>query len=122
MKWRRLLCSLFALFFLSVTLVYSSGQGVTPAAAPDQAVPKPPKPQFFAGQVVESDTVHVKVSRNLVGRPLETRVFVLDAKTKTPKGGVKLKSRVTVRYEHLPEHDLALEIQVRPLSHTPKSS
>jgi hypothetical protein len=83
---------------------------------------KPPKPQFFAGLVVEADGEHVKVSRNLVGRQPETRVFVMDNKTKTPKGGIKLKSRVTVRYEHLPEHDLALEIQVRPLNRTPKSS
>jgi hypothetical protein len=64
----------------------------------------------------------VKVSRDLVGREPETRIFVLDAKTKTPKGGIKLKSRVTVRYQHLPEHDLALEIQVRSFNHAPKPS
>jgi len=90
-----------------------SAQDVPP---PD--VPKPPKPQFFAGVVVEYDSEHLKVSRSLVGRPAETHVFALDPKTKISKGGIKLKSRVTVRYEHSPERDLALEIQVRP----PKSS
>jgi hypothetical protein len=91
-----------------------NAQGLTP--------PKPPSPQFFAGLVIETDAVHVKVSRNLVGRPPETRVFVVDGKTKTPKGGVKVRTRVTVRYEHLPEHDVALEIQVRPQAHSAKTT
>jgi hypothetical protein len=64
---------------------------------------------------MEADALHIKVTRDLVGRPTETRVFALDVKTKTPKGGIKLTTRVTVRYQHLPKQDLALEIQVRPL-------
>jgi hypothetical protein len=86
------------------------------------APPKPPKPQFFAGQVIEVDAEHVKVTRTSVGRAPETHIFALDAKTKTPKGGIKAKTRVTVRYEHWPERDLALEIQVRPLNHTQKTT
>jgi hypothetical protein len=109
MKRRQLICSLFV-----PLLIAAQEPGVLVA-------PKPAKPQFFAGLVIEVDADHVKVSRNLVGRPPETHVFAIDGKTKTPKGGIKLKTRVTVRYEQLPEHDLALEIQVRPASHSPKT-
>ncbi len=98
-----------------LALVLLTGFSLYPQTAADP-VPKPPKPQFFAGQVMEVDATHIKVTRNLVGRPTETRVFVVDGKTKTPKGGIKLKTRVTVRYEHLPEQDLALEIQIRPVN------
>jgi hypothetical protein len=71
---------------------------------------------------MEVDSDHVKVTRTSVGRPPETHIFAIDAKTKTPKGGIKAKSRVTVRYEHWPDRDLALEIQVRPLNHTQKTT
>jgi len=84
--------------------------------------PPPPKPQFFAGVVIEYDSEHLKVSRSLVGHPAETHVFDLDPKTKISKGGIKLKSRVTVRYEHGLEHDIALEIQVRPPKATQKTT
>jgi hypothetical protein len=120
MNWRNLTCSLPALLLLLGTTAYPYLR--LQNAPPAVVAPKPPKPQFFAGQVIEADAGHVKVSRDLVGRQPETRVFVLNAKTKTPKGGVKLKSRVTVRYEHLPENDLALEIQVRSFNRTPKPS
>lgn len=121
MKWCILLCLVLALCLLSGATADSNAQG-TANKNPIAVAPKPPKPQFFAGQVIEADSAHVKVARNLLGRAPETRDFVLDNNTKTPKGGIKLKTRVTVRYEHQPERDLALEIQVRPLNHTPKTS
>jgi hypothetical protein len=33
-----------------------------------------------------------------------------------------VKSRVTVRYRHLPDGDVALEIQLRPSTHPPRAS
>jgi len=122
MKRCNLLSLAIALVLLSGVAALLHAQDAGKAPASDVVNAKPSKPQFFAGEVVEADAEHVKVSRNLLGRAPETRVFVLDGKTKTPKGGIKSKSRVTVRYEHLPEHDLALEIQVRSMSHTPKAS
>ena len=76
--------------------------------------PTTPRPQFFAGSVVEIAQDHIKVSRTLVGRPTETRTFVVNAGTKMNKNAVKAKTRVTVRYKRMPEGDIALEIQVRP--------
>jgi hypothetical protein len=54
------------------------------------------------------------VSRKLVGRPLESRTFLIDANTRMNKASIKVKSRVTVRYQRRPEGDLALEVQARP--------
>lgn len=108
LNWRKWSRVVLALVLLSGFSLYSQ--------APADAASKPPKPQFFAGQVMEVDATHIKVTRNLVGRPTETRVFVVDSNTKTPKGGIKPKTRVTVRYEHLPKQDLALEIQIRPVN------
>jgi hypothetical protein len=86
------------------------------AQSPETPAPAAPvaKPQFFAGAVTELDESHIKVSRKLVGRSLESRTFLIDSKTKMNKNTIKVKSRVTVRYRREPEGDLALEVQVRP--------
>lgn len=72
------------------------------------------KPQFFAGTVTELDESHIKVSRKLVGRPLESRTFLLDSNSRMNRTAIKIKSRVTVRYRRRPEGDLALEVLARP--------
>jgi hypothetical protein len=94
--------------------------GPVEALAQDPETPPPAapaaRPQFFAGTVTELDESHIKVSRKLVGRPLESRTFVIDAKTKMNKITIRVKSRVTVRYRRQPDGDLALEVQVRPAS------
>jgi hypothetical protein len=81
-----------------------------------------PRPQFFAGTVTELDTEHVRVSRTLVGHPPENRRFQINAQTKMNRSAIKVKSRVTVRYRHLPDGDVALEIQLRPSTHPPRAS
>jgi hypothetical protein len=83
------------------------------AQNPDTPAPAA-KPQFFAGAVTELDESHIVVSRKLVGRPLESRTFLIDSKTKMNMSVIKVKSRVTVRYRRRPEGDLALEVQARP--------
>jgi hypothetical protein len=69
--------------------------------------------EFFAGVVSHIDAKRINVSRTLVGRSPESHAFVIDPSTKMPKG-IKNRTRVTVRYEHRPEGDFALEIQIRP--------
>ena len=93
------------------------------AQNPETPAPVVPaaKPQFFAGAVTELDESHIKISRKLVGRSPESRTFVIDSKTKMNKTAIKVKSRVTVRYQHIPEGgDLALEVQVRPAARPSK--
>jgi hypothetical protein len=90
-----------------------------PAQAP--AAPAPPHAQFFAGTLIELDATHIKVTRTLVGHPTESRSFVVTPLTKMNKSVIKLRSHVTVRYKRLPEGDVALEIQPRPvLPRSPK--
>jgi hypothetical protein len=85
-----------------------------------QAVTPTPKPQFFAGVVSHIDAKRVNVSRTLPGRSPESRAFAIDGATKIPKG-IKPRTRVTVRYQHMPEGDLALEIQIRTAERVTKA-
>jgi hypothetical protein len=91
-----------------------------PAGA--QSTPAPlPKAQFFGGTVVQLDSQHITVSRTAAGRAPERRTFVITSKTRMSRS-VRVRTRVTVRYRHLPEGDIALEIQIRPLMRTPRVS
>ncbi|HEX3683483.1 MAG TPA: hypothetical protein VHU83_13180 [Bryobacteraceae bacterium] len=94
-----------------------------PESSPSPApAPAPlPKPQFFGGTVTALDAQHISVSRSSPGKAPEHRTFLINAKTKMTKS-VKVKSRVTVRYRHMPEGDIALEIQIRPLMRFPRAS
>ncbi|HSU33344.1 MAG TPA: hypothetical protein VLJ11_19105 [Bryobacteraceae bacterium] len=76
------------------------------------STPKP-KSQFFAGVVTGLSPGLVVVSRTIPGRPPEHRTFLVTPQTKRP-GGLRLRLRVTVRFQRLIEGDVALEIQVRP--------
>jgi len=111
----------------AAALILSFGALSVPAqtAANDQAAPAAqptPRPQFFAGTVVELDASHIKVTRSLVGRPTESRSFAINPATKMNKAAIKLHNRVTVRYKHLEQGDVALEIQPRPvIVRTPKA-
>ncbi|HMJ61953.1 MAG TPA: hypothetical protein VK493_09335 [Bryobacteraceae bacterium] len=106
--WRIVAC-LAAVILMHGPVAVLAQNPEAPLAAPAA------KPQFFAGAVTELDESHIKISRKLVGRSPESRTFVIDSKTKMNKTAIKVKSRVTVRYQHLPEDgDLALEVQVRP--------
>jgi len=103
---------LLAAVLLECGLAWAVPQAPENTLAP--APPAVPRPQFFAGSVIEIGQDHIKVSRTLVGRPTETRTFVVNASTKMNKNAVKARTRVTVRYKRMPEGDIALEIQVRP--------
>jgi hypothetical protein len=109
--------SVALLLSLAVAMPQSPDKPVTVA----EVAPQPPaKPQFFAGSLVEIDEQHVKVSRMLIGRPNQVRIFRIDAKTKINRASMKVKARVTVRYLRLPDGDIALEIQLRPAVHAAK--
>ena len=69
--------------------------------------------QFFHGTVTHFSTEFVTVSRSLVGKRPESRRFLILRTTKMRRG-LHLRAKVTVRYKHLPEGDVALEIQIHP--------
>ena len=85
--------------------------GETSPSVPQSAA-APAKAQFFSGTVTQLDKKHITVSRTLVGKPAETRVFLIQPATKVAKS-VKAKAKVTVRYTHEKSGDVALEVQVR---------
>ncbi len=90
------------------------GAVLTWAQTPGAPPPAPARAQFFAGTVTELDEQHVTISRALVGRAPEARTFAINGKTKVNKLALKVKARVTVRYQHLSQGDVALEIQIHP--------
>src|SRR5437868_5523950 len=77
--------------------------------------PRNPKPQFFAGTVTALDSKQITVSRTPVGHSPEHRTFLINPKTRMNKSALKLRSRVTVKYQHLATGDVALEIHQEPL-------
>jgi hypothetical protein len=92
-----------------------------PSGTPQPSAPSPSHAQFFAGSVVELDATHIKVTRTLVGRPTEIHSFSINAATKMPKTAIKPHGRVTVRYKHGEDGDIAVEIEPRPVTtHLPK--
>jgi len=115
----------FGVGFVVVALFCGAVFGGAQSSTSDptsQPAPPPAHAQFFAGVVVELDENHIKVTRTLVGRPTESHSFAISATTKMNKAAIKLHNRVTVRYKRLPEGDVALEIQPRPIIvRTPKS-
>jgi hypothetical protein len=105
-----------ALLFWSA--LHLPAQNTQPAAPPAS----PPKSQFFAGTVAGLDDQHITVSRTLIGHPEETRTFLINTKTKLNKSALKVKLRVTVRYQHEPEGDVALEIRIHSPTRSTKPS
>lgn len=81
--------------------------------APPTPTP-PPRPQFFAGTITSITSQQITISRTLVGHQPDTRSFQLTPKTKLNKNSCKPNTKVTVRYQHLPEGDIALQVLVHP--------
>jgi hypothetical protein len=105
MMWLKVTGALTALLLCSALFMQAQPAGI-------QGAPVVPKAQFFAGIVTDLSREHVTVSRSLAGRPRENRTFLISRQTRMSRP-LKVRSRVTVRYRHLPEGDVALEIQVR---------
>jgi hypothetical protein len=94
-----------------------------PVPAPAQPPPAQsgPKHLLFGGTVTQLDSQHITVSRTLPGKNPEHRTFMITGKTRMSRA-VKLRSLVTVRYRHLPDGDVALEVQLRPSMRGPRAS
>lgn len=108
--------------FAALVLLLGATVVLAQAPEPENPVPPPPaKPQYFSGSVVDFDPKHITVSRTLVGKGPETRTFQITPTTKVSRS-LRVKTRVTVRYQHLPEGDVALEVQVRWQWKSPRSS
>jgi hypothetical protein len=90
----------------------------TPAPPPtpgqeQNPTPPPSRPQFFAGTVTALDATSITVSKLVVGKAPEQRTFAITPKTKVSRS-VKVKSRVTVRYQRQADGDVALDVLIHP--------
>jgi len=70
---------------------------------------------YFTGNIVESASDHLKVSRRLQGKT-EDHVFKMTTATKIEQGRIRLKERVTVRFISGDDGDVAILVIVRPTS------
>jgi hypothetical protein len=85
------------------------------ASAPqtNTAPPAPaPRPQFFAGTVTAITDDQIIVSRTIVGHQPDTRTFQITPKTKLNREICKPDAKVTVRYQRLPQGNVALQVLV----------
>lgn len=67
---------------------------------------------FFSGTVAEFNEKHVVVLRTVLGKP-EKHTFLIDTTTKM-EGKLRLKVRVTVKFETSEAGDVAKLVRVRP--------
>jgi len=93
-----------------------AGTGTSPPATSTVPPAPAPRPQYFAGTLVSITHDQITVSRTLVGHPPDTRTFQLTPKTRLNRANCKLNAKVTVRYQHLPEGNIALQVLVHPSS------
>ena len=112
-----------ALFLCTICGLAQANSTVTqpPTSSPHQ--PQQVKPQLFGGTITALSSQQITVSHASIGHSAERKTFLINAKTKLNRAVLKLRSRVTVRYQHVPEGDVALEILLQPSSpHSAKLS
>jgi hypothetical protein len=117
------LCTLALLFAVGFASVCAQNPETSTATTPQQtnttSPPAPSRPQFFAGTVTAITDDQLIVSRTIVGHQPDTRTFQLTPKTKLNRSVCKPDAKVTVRYQRLPEGNVALQVLVHPESKAP---
>lgn len=67
------------------------------------------------------DHEHITVSRTSVGKPAVSRSFLIKPTTKLSRS-LKVAAKVTVRYQHEDDGDVALEVQISAVRRPVKPS
>lgn len=118
MIWRKAMLLLAAalLWLAGILLAQTAPSAKSPQSPSTTTEPKT-KGDFFAGTVVSLTSSEITVTRDVSEGASEQRSFRINQKTKI-SNAVKVKSHVTVHYEHEDGTDVAIEIQVRPVLHT----
>ena len=104
----------------SCLLIYALlTMGSWPARPQEQTPANEPTNEFFSGSVAQIPDGRVVVVRTLMGKPPETRTFLIKAETKV-EGKLRVKARVTVGFRTTDDGDVAVRIIVRTAQQTPK--
>ncbi len=104
----------FLVCVLMLGMICSAQTTATSTTPATPTNPPVPRSQFFAGTVAALTDQQITVTRTLVGHQPDTRTFQLTPKTKMNKANCKPNTKVTVRYQHRPEGDVALQILMHP--------
>lgn len=122
MMWRKAVLLVAAvLLWIAGPIFAQSPPATTAPQAPSTNTEPKTKGEFFAGTVVSLTSREITVARDVAEGSVEQRSFRINKDTKISHA-VKVKSHVTVHYDHQDGTDVAIEIQVRPVLHTKGSS
>ena len=102
------------------TFLIFAGAGLTlPTGAQDQDLSKPDSPKTepkyddtFSGSIIELTTSKITVSRSILGKPAEKRVFLINSDTRI-EGKLHVKVKVTIGFVSSDDGDVARLIVVR---------
>jgi hypothetical protein len=102
--------------FLSVCILAFIMSGLMPGQQEEkQRAPQTTEEttyEFFSGIVQQLPEGRLTVSRAVLGKPAESRSFLIKADTKV-EGKLKVKARVTVGFKSSEDGDVAVRIIVR---------
>jgi hypothetical protein len=101
------------------TLLILAAALPTPGGAQERELSKPESPkrepkydETFSGSIIELSTSKITVSRSILGKPAEKRVFLITSETRI-EGKCRLKQKVTIGFVTTDDGDLARLIVVR---------
>jgi hypothetical protein len=79
---------------------------------PDNPKTEPKYDDTFSGSIIELSTSKITVSRSILGKPAEKRVFLIKSDTRI-EGKLRVKLKVTIGFVASDEGDVARLIVVR---------
>ena len=104
---------------LATFLIFAGAWPTFPALAQDRDLSKPDSPKTerkfddtFSGSIIELTTSKITVSRSILGKPAEKRVFLINSDTRI-EGKLHVKLKVTVGFVTSDDGDVARLIVVR---------
>lgn len=104
---------------LATFLIFAGAWPTFPASAQERDLSKPDSPKTepkyddtFSGSIIELTTSKITVSRSILGKPAEKRVFLINSDTRI-EGKLHVKLKVTIGFVSSDDGDLARLIVVR---------
>jgi hypothetical protein len=104
---------------LATFLIFAGAWPTLPAWAQDRDLSKPDSPKTepkyddtFSGSIIELTTSKITVSRSILGKPAEKRVFLINSDTRI-EGKLHVKLKVTIGFVSSDDGDVARLIVVR---------
>lgn len=104
-----------AIFLLLATLASAQDSD----HKPDGTKAEPPYDDTFSGAIVEFTAARIVISRSILGKPAEKRIFVIKTDTRI-EGKLRVKAKITVGFITNDEGDVARLIVVRPTQKAPQ--